>query len=215
MGLKDLPNRRLYWDRRHFFGCDRIKNVMRRERWEDILRCLHLVDNEGLVPDPQHLDHDKIAKTRWLLEKFAELSQQFYNCERHITVDEMIVAYKGRFCCIRQFMKGKPVRFGIKIWAAVSSKSRYVWSITVYLGAGTEREEGESVSQEAVLTAVRGLENRGHVIVTDNYFTSPKLLMELMRRGMWGHWHISAREKGLPDLNPGPYNERHSSTRHS
>lgn len=124
MGLKDLPHRRLYWDRRHFYYCPIIGAVMTRHRFEAIVRCVHLVNNETLVRDPEAIGYDKIGKVRWLLESFSRISQSLYNAERVCTVDEIMVPYKGRYCNIRQYMKAKPCKFGIKIWALASSQSR-------------------------------------------------------------------------------------------
>ena len=62
---------------------------------------------------------------------------------------------------------------------------RYVLNIIVYLGADDTRSEGDCVGEDAVFTTVAGLEGRGHMIVTDNFFTSPRLFMELQRCGFW------------------------------
>jgi hypothetical protein len=48
------------------------------------------------------------------------------------------------------------------------------------MGASEDRVEGETVSENAVLRVVQGLEGRSHVLVMDNYFTSPSLFLELM-----------------------------------
>lgn len=125
MGLKVLPHRRLYWDMRHFYGCPLISQAMPRQRFEAIVRCIHLVNNSDLVMDNTSSRFDKIEKVRWLLEGFARISQSLYNAERVCTVDEIMVPYKGKYCGIRQFMKSKPVRFGIKLWALASNTSRY------------------------------------------------------------------------------------------
>lgn len=193
MGLKPLPNRRLYWDSLGFFGCELIQSCMSRNRFEAIGRCIHLVDNRGLPTDASHPEYDKIGKVRWLMEHFASTSQRLYNCERICTVDEIMVPYKGRYCNIQQYMKSKPTKYGIKIWALVSSGSRYVWNVIVYMGAGSNNDYEDvsgSVGEKAVLSAVNHIRDRGHVIVTDNFFTSPKLCMELMSRGFWttGEW---------------------------
>jgi hypothetical protein len=82
-------------------------------------------------------------------------------------------------------MKGKPVRFGIKIWALASSSSRYVSNVLVYLGVGDVREEDDLLGADAVLQAVRGLEGRGHTIITDNFFSSVKLFRSLLERGFY------------------------------
>lgn len=98
---------------------------MPRRRFEGITRCLHLVNNETLIIDRADPSYDKIAKVRWLCESFAQISQSLYNNERTLTVDEIMIAYKGRLCSIRQYMKSKPVKFGVKVWALANSQSRY------------------------------------------------------------------------------------------
>ena len=72
-------------------------------------------------------------------------------------------------------------------------------NIIIYLGADDTREEGESVGEDVVLTAVRGLEGRGHVIITDNFFTSPRLFMALMERGFWTTGTCRKTRKGFPE----------------
>ena len=88
------------------------------------MRCLHLVDNDTLVMDQEDAGYDKLAKVRWLCESFTSMSQQLYNNERILTVDEIMIPYKGRYCNIWQYMKAKPVKFGVKVWALANSESR-------------------------------------------------------------------------------------------
>ena len=126
MGLKPLPTRRMYWDTRPFYGCPLISSAMSRQRFEAIVRCIHLVDNSKLAKDASDPQYDKIGKVRWLIEGFSRISQELYNPERILTVDEIMVPYKGRYCGIRQYMKAKPVKWEIKVWALCSSGSRWV-----------------------------------------------------------------------------------------
>lgn len=198
MGLKELPTIRCYWSPSQFYGCPIISEVFTRRRFEAIIRCIHLVNNDTLVQNKGELGYDKLGKVRWLVDRFAEISQSLYNAQRTCTVDEIMIPYKGRYCNIRQYMKAKPVKFGIKVWALASSQSRYISNVIVYLGAGDAREEAESVSADAVLTAVRGMEGRGHVIVTDNYFTSIQLFEELRARGFWATGTCRKARKGFP-----------------
>ena len=138
MGCKRLPGVRQYWMRSQpFLYCQLISSIMSCERWEDITRCLHLVDNSSVVRDVNDPRFDRIAKTRWLVEMFVTVSKEIYNLEREITVDECVIPYKGRYCFIRQFMPDKPARFGIKVWMLASSKSRFVWQMEVYFGERT------------------------------------------------------------------------------
>lgn len=69
----------------------------------------------------------------------------------------------------------------------------------MYLGASdTPREAGELISEQAVLQSIRGFENRGHVIVCDNFFTSVQLCMSLMERGFWMTGTVKKGSRGFP-----------------
>ena len=135
MELKDLPNIRLFRFGNDFYGCPLIKCCMTRQRFEAITKCVHLVDNSTLPPC-SHLKHERLGKARWLVEHSSSISKEQYNCEVTLTVDEIMVPYKGRYCNIMQYMKGKSIRFGVKVWTLVSSKSHYISNLIVYQGAG-------------------------------------------------------------------------------
>jgi hypothetical protein len=197
MGLKDLPNIRLYWSGNDFYRCPLIKLCMTRQRFEAITRCIHLVDNSSLPP-PSHPQHEKLGTVRWLVEHFSTVSKEQYNCEVTITVDEIIVPYKGHYCNIRQYMKGKPMRFGVKVWALVSSKSQYISNLIIYLGTGDARDEAELVGADVVLVALRGLEHRGHVVITDNFFSGVSLFTTLLSRGFYATGTVKKGSRGFP-----------------
>jgi hypothetical protein len=109
-----------------------------------------------------------------------------------------MVPYKGRYCNIRQYMKGKPVRFGMKVWALVSSQSRYISNLIVYLGAGNAQEEAELVGSDAVLVALHGFEHRDHVIITDNFFSGVSLFTTLLKRGFYTTGTVKKISRGFP-----------------
>ena len=89
------------------------------------------------------------------------------------------------------------MKFGIKLWVLASSQSWYVSNLIVYLGAGDMQEEDELVGADAILKAVRGLEGRGYVIVTDNFFTSVKLSMTLLEHGFYATCIVKKGSKGF------------------
>jgi hypothetical protein len=88
------------------------------------------------VRDPHDPVFDKIAKIWPLLEHFVLKSQALYNLEKEVTIDELIIAYKDKYCSLHQFMPNKPTRFGLKLWCLASSKSQYVYDVKVYEGKG-------------------------------------------------------------------------------
>ena len=198
MGCKRLPSVRQYWMRSQpFLYCELISSIMSLGRWEQIMRCLHLVDNSSIVKDVKDPRFNRIAKTRWLVEMFVKVSSDIYNLEREITVDECVIPYKGRYCFIRQFMPDKLVRFGIKVWLLASSKSRFVWQMEVYFkeqtGAGPH-----GLGYHVVERMVKGLEHRGHCLVIDNFFASVNLFHELMCKGIWATGTVRRSSKNLP-----------------
>ena len=212
MGCKRLPSVRQYWMRSQpFLYCQLISSIMSLGRWEQIMRCLHLVDNSSIVRDVNDPRFDRIAKTRWLVEMFVKVSKEIYNLEKEITVDECVIPYKGRYCFIRQFMPDKPVRFGIKVWLLASSKSRFVWQMEVYFGEGTCAGT-HGLGYHVVERMVRGLENRGHCLVIDNFFASVNLFHELMCKGIWATGTVRRTSKNLPG---GLYREPDSNVRGS
>lgn len=198
MGVKRLPSVKHYWMRKEgFIHCSLVSSVMTLARWEDLLRCLHLVDNREVVRDVGSRQFDRIAKTRWVIDMFVKVSKEIYNLERELTVDECIIPYKGRYCFIWQFIKDKPIRFGIKCWVLASSKSRFVSNIEVYLGEGTGLG-WYGLGYHVVISMVEGLERRWHHLVVDNAFASVNLFHELMARGMWATGTVRLSSKNLP-----------------
>lgn len=75
-------------------------------RFEDIVRSLHFVDNSKKPTD------DRIFKIRPLFEHF---NKKFMNLAQPLpmtwAVDEAMEPYYGRHG-LKQFIRGKPVRFG-------------------------------------------------------------------------------------------------------
>ncbi|CAG4973163.1 unnamed protein product [Parnassius apollo] len=66
---------------------------------------------------PDEIDNtDKAFKICPLIEKANESFRKFGIFESNLAIDEMIVKYFGHHG-IKHFIKGKPVRFGYKLWA--------------------------------------------------------------------------------------------------
>jgi len=122
---------------------------------------------------------DKLAPIRTVWDKWVERLPLFYNPGPNVTVDERLVAFRGR-CPFKQYMPSKPAKYGIKIWAATDAKSSYALNMQVYtgrpVGEAPERNQGKRV----MLNMVQGL--RGHIITCDNSFTSYNLGQERLKK---------------------------------
>jgi hypothetical protein len=123
MGTKRLLSLRNYWKRSEtILQCQLIPRAMLVGRWEEIRWVLHLVDNRNVATSNSDPRFDPIAKTRWIIEYFNVGSGTLHNLQREITIDKCVIPYKGKYAKIRQFMKNKPTRFGLKVWVLASSK---------------------------------------------------------------------------------------------
>jgi hypothetical protein len=58
---------------------------------------------------------DKLTRVQALIDHVRRASQDIFQPYEKITVDERMIRSKHKFSGIRQFMKDKPVKFGIKL----------------------------------------------------------------------------------------------------
>ena len=109
-------------------------------------------------------------------------------------------------------MPKKPTKWEIKVWCLTDSVFIYVWMFKVYCGANKEVSEikgskkGEAMQGANVVHRLLvGLENRGHMVVLDNFFSSISLFVDLLGKGTYTTSTVRANRIGLPTetLNPG------------
>ena len=128
-----------------------------------------------------------------------------WNLGDKVTIDEMMIQYKGKYCGIRQYMPKKPTKWGIKVWCLTDSQARYVWTFEVYCGAnkgvpgikGSKRGESKQ-GANMVHGLLCGLENRGHRVVMDHFFSSVLLFMDLLNKGTYATDTVRTDHIGLP-----------------
>ncbi|KAG5888962.1 hypothetical protein JTB14_026788 [Gonioctena quinquepunctata] len=99
----------------------------------------------------------------------------------HMTVDEQLLSFRGR-APFRVYMKSKPDKNGIKLWALCDAANTYTHNLQVYLGKQNitvEKNQGERV----VLNMVEHLsDGYGIGITTDNFFTYKSLGDKLLAK---------------------------------
>lgn len=133
----------------------------------------------------QRHQNDKLAPIRELWDKWVERLPLIYNPGPAVTVDERLVAFRGR-CRFKQYIPNKPAKYGIKLWTACDSKSSYAWNMQVYTGKSSSGVPEKNQGQRVVLEMTEGLQ--GHTVVCDNFYTSYNLGKELLRKKTpwWG-----------------------------
>ena len=110
--------------------------------FEQIMRYLHFADNTKQVTDTDDPNFDKAYKVRALLERFRKCCLAYWVPGINQAIDEMMIRFKGRLGW-RQYMKDKPIKFGIKMWGLAESTLGYITNFDIYCGKkGRKPEKG-------------------------------------------------------------------------
>ena len=154
-------DRSFYWSRDRETSIAGIRDLMSRNRFDEVIKSLHFRDNREMPADYT----DKFYKVRPLFQILNQKLEVFQNSES-ISVDESMIPYFG-FHGAKQYMKGKPHKFGFKVWVA-SSPNGVPLFCEPYAGASTEMPDNGIITRLGL--------DAGHKVYADNYFMSPALL---------------------------------------
>ena len=78
-------------------------------------------------------------KVRKLIAAAQKSLVKFGVFEQHLAVDEMIVKYYSHII-LKQFIRGKPIRFGYKFWA-LCCVSGYCYNFDLYCGKSSSEDK--------------------------------------------------------------------------
>ena len=136
---------------------------------------------------------DKIWRVKTMCEIFKSNILLFGYFSANLSIDESMVKFFGR-CQIKQFVKNKPIRFGIKLWS-LCTDTGFLLDFNIYCGKdsnnSTEKLRNCTLGTRVVMNLLHpflfqtalNLREKYHVIF-DNFFTSPYLLVFLKTLGL-------------------------------
>lgn len=185
-GYVKLPNKRLYFSKDNDVP-KILAGSIRCNRFEAILQNLHLNDNTHLSASS-----DRLYKLRPLLDSLGESFQKHYGLDEHYSVDESMIPYYGKHY-FKQFIRGKPIRFGFKNWAMCAS-SGYMTAFSLYTGKSSDKKDF-GLGGDVVLTLIelgKLPAQSGIKIYFDNFFTSLSLMRHLRELGYYATGTIRA-----------------------
>lgn len=159
----------------------------------------------GLTPQPSIEDYFKqdqmgIFGSKWMQKRFTEHkwsymhshlhfepkqcidilhsnSQNAWNLNQVLVVDEMIVPFTGRWKWI-QYVKGKPHNTGLKIYCLADS-NYYLWDFWLYEGTDSlQSSKPDDIVLDFVHKSLKD-GHKPHIIVADSYYGSLKLAEEI------------------------------------
>lgn len=194
-GYNILPSKRNYWENSKDLKNVMVAEAMRRDRFMQICKFIHVANNNDIDKS------DKMYKLRSLTDKIKERFIQHFVPEENLSYDESMIRYFGRHGC-KQFIRGKPVRFGYKVWS-LNTPSGYLINFEIYQGknprSNTEYEKSYGKAAAPLLQMIEEMgdkKNFRYNFFFDNLFTGANLLCTLKANGYGGTGTI--RENRLP-----------------
>lgn len=130
MSLIQVPSIRDYWSSDSHFGQRQIKSIFHRDRYNAILNCLHLADNDSPSYDRNSPKYDRLHHIRPMVDILNRSFEENYNMGCFCSVDEAMVKFKGR-SSIKQYVPNKPTKRGYKLWKICDSVTGYTYQFDV------------------------------------------------------------------------------------
>ena len=195
MGINRLPEISDYWKDDSFLCNEGIKRVMPRNRFQEISQFLHFADNLQ-IPVRGQDGFDRLFKVRPVLNEVLFNSQRVYLPGENISVDEGMIAFKGRLG-FRQYMPAKPTKYGIKVWMAADAQNGVVVNFNVYLGSEA-RLRLHGLGYDVVMKMVQPYMNTNRKVYFDNFFSSTVLLEDLQLQQTYACSTVRCNRRGLP-----------------
>ncbi|XP_043460999.1 piggyBac transposable element-derived protein 3-like [Leptopilina heterotoma] len=189
--LNQRKSQRDYWCTDELLACKPIVSAMSRTKFEDVKSKIKMSKSED------ENSEDKAWRVRVPLEIFRKNLKQFGFFLTCLSVDEMMLKFYGR-TVMKQFIKGKPIRFGIKMWA-ICSVEGFLFDCDIYCGKGSNFysfDLADKLSKcplgsrvvmqmtQSLLTSVVPKKLSQYHLYFDNYFSSPDLMVHLKNNGL-------------------------------
>lgn len=142
--------------------------------------------------------NDKLRYISEVFNRFIENCKKCYIPGDCLTVDEMLVGFRGR-CSFRVYIKSKPNKYGLKVMCLCDSKTHYLLNAFIYAGKmEAPNPQKLSVPTLSVLNLIDPIKNTGRNITGDNWFTSIELVDKLLAQKLTYVGTVRKNKKEIP-----------------
>ena len=113
------------------------------------------------------------------MRSYEQKSEPMGNISQKLSIDEAMVPvpYFGKHSA-KIYIKGKPIRFGYKIWS-LCGEDGYPYKMNIYSGKNSSQLSDESLGQRVVLNLLELVTNlsepKYHEVSFDNFFSTELL----------------------------------------
>lgn len=182
MGIANLPEIDDYWSKSSLFYMPWFTGIFTRNRFKQILRYLHLVDNSKDLPrnDP---NRNRLFKLGNIVQNLNKSFREMYFPSQNLSLDEQMIGTKSRIGFL-QYMPKKPKKFGIKLWALCEAATGYCLQFQVYAGK-TDGTAEHGLVRRVVFDLMGYYLDKGFHLFFDNFYTSLKLLKDMILRNTY------------------------------
>ena len=185
-GLVKVSTFSRYWSIKTLYHGLWARKIISREKFTALMAMLHFVETED-VNDPNY----KLRKVQSFIEYIKGKCKSLHQPRQNVATDERMVKSWHR-SGIRQYIKDKPTKWGIKLWALADSSNGYTCDLNVYVGKDAGRNvSGHGLGYDVVI-------NQGYRLFIDNFYTSMQLLQDLWREGVAAMGTVSENRRGFP-----------------
>lgn len=177
-----------------------FRATMPAKRFEVLLACLRFDDSRTRAVRKQT---DPAAPISEIFEQFIDNCKSLYAPGPNVTVDEMLVPFRGR-CPFRVYMPKKPKKYGVKIMCLTDSSSSYLVNAYIYRGkdsdgVGLSAEEKQlSKPTQSVVRLCKPIEQSNRNVTGDNYFSSIECVDALGDRSLTYVGTLKKNKREIP-----------------
>ncbi|CAL9708675.1 unnamed protein product [Knipowitschia caucasica] len=175
---------------------------MARDRYLTISWNIHISDPEQDAKNDQTKgtpQHDKLFRLKPLLDTILIACKTHFHPRQHIAIDERMVATKAH-TGMTQYMKAKPTKWGFKLFVLADSSNGYTVDFAIYTGK-SQFSSGVGLAYDAVLSLVNpSFLGGGYELYVDNFYTSPKLFMDLFSMNIGACGTYRDNRRGCPHI---------------
>ena len=170
-------------------------DYLSRNRYKEIVRCLHFVNNEE-----EKESKSKFFKVEPIVKTLNATFLKCYSLGAHVSYDECTIESLSRYCPGIQYNPMKPHPWGIKLHSVNCAETGYCHKFEVFSGKyNKDGSINENVSgPQSLLRNIEYLAYSKRIIYTDRFYTSLPILMKLRSIGLHGVGTIRTDAKGLP-----------------
>lgn len=188
-----------YWKGTRLYTLPFPASVVSRKKFLTICCALHLSDiktDEKNDARRGRRGHDRLAKIRPLYDQIVESCKSHFQPSQHISVDERTVEPTTR-TLTKHYIRDKPNKWGYKLFALADSNCGYTWNFYVY--DGKSYGSGKGLGYDSVMSLVDfDCLGTGYRLYADDFYTSPTLFQDLLKKGVGACGTIRASRVGFP-----------------